>query len=201
MTGSITEKIRHRIKILPKGSIVTARDFYNLASEGTVRQIISRLQKEGRLIPLGHGLYKKKNYSDLFEQEVPANPYDIATAYAKKMGWSIFPAKDWALNLLGLSTQVSNAITYGSSGPTTTLRFENFDIDFNHVPVQNLTGEAKFDMVINTLNYLDKSKVEKRDLVLLNKNLSDKEFVRFIKKSEKVSERLHANLREMEALR
>lgn len=198
MEKSISDKIKHRIKILPKGSIVVASDFAHLANDNTIRQIFHRLMKEGTIIPLGKGLYKKRNFNKLFDREIPADPQLVAEAYARKMNWNIYPSKNLALNILGLSTQVPNVFTYNSSGPTTRLSFEGREFIFQHTNPRNMTNQVKSNLVIEAMNYLGRDNIHDDELRALGENLTNKEYEQLKRDSMWSSEWIKNNIRKME---
>mgnify|MGYP001423311531 CR=1 FL=1 len=198
MEKTITDKIKHRIKVLPRGSVVVTSDFTHLASDNTVRQIFYRLTKEDKLITLGKGLYKKKNFNELFGQEVPVDPQLIATAYARKMNWIIYPSKNLALHSLGLSTQVPNVYTYNSNGPTTRVSFEGRELAFQHVNPRNISSQIKSNLIIEAINYLGKDSVKDEELKILSGKLTKKEYQQLKKDSQRSSEWIKNNIRKME---
>ena len=128
MRETIMKKIENRIRIIPKGNVIILSDFTKLGPDNTVRQCLYRLTQKGVLIALGKGMYKKKNFNQLLQIEVPVNPDQLAKAYARKKKWIIYPSKNLALNFLGLSTQVPNIYTYRTNGNTTELNLANTKI-------------------------------------------------------------------------
>jgi len=201
MERTISDQIKHRIKVLPRGSIVVASDFSHIASDNMIRQIFHQLTKEDVLIPLGKGLYKKRNFNETFEQEIPADPQAIATAYARKMNWIVYPSKNLALNSLGLSTQVPNVFTYNSSGPTTRLSFENNELEFRHINPRNLSNQIKSSLIMEAMNYLGVDNVHDEELKTLNKNLTLKEYKQLKKDARRSSEWIKKNIKKMEQFR
>lgn len=199
MKKTVSDKIRHRIKILPRGSIVVVSDFAHFASDNTIRQVFYRLVKEEALISLGKGIYKKRNFNELFDQEVPANPESIAAAYARKMNWTIYPSKNLALNSLGLSTQVPNRYTYNSSGPTTILSFEHTELEFQHVNPKYLSNQIKSNLIMEAMNYLGNENVHEEELKTLSEHLTNKEYDQLKKGTQRSSDWIKENIKKMES--
>lgn len=198
MKKTKSDKIRHRIKILPRGSIVVGSDFSHFATDNMIRQIFHQLVKEGTLIALGKGLYKKSNFNELFGEEIPVEPQLIAMAYARKMNWIIYPSKNLALNSLGLSTQVPNVYTYNSSGPTTRLTFENIELEFRHVNPRNLSNQIKSSLIVEALSYLGSNNIHDDELKVLSQNLTKKEYEQLKKDTQRSSEWIKENIKKME---
>ena len=117
MSNSYMEKIRERIMQAPDGSVFVNSDFADITDTNTIKQIISRLIKEGTLRRIIRGVFEKPKYSKLLQEYVAADPNEIANALARCYHWTIAPCGDTALNKLGLSTQVT-AVCISAMAPT-----------------------------------------------------------------------------------
>lgn len=84
MTETIMKKIKNRIRIKPKGTVIIPSYFAELGNDNTIRQCIYKLTQEGVLVALGNGMYKKANFNELLQKEVPVDPYQLAKARARK---------------------------------------------------------------------------------------------------------------------
>ena len=80
-------------------------------------QSLSRLVQSGTLRRILKGVYEKPKYSKLLDEYVAADPEAVANALARSYHWTIAPCGNTALNLLGLSTQVTAVWSYISDGP------------------------------------------------------------------------------------
>ena len=83
MSNSYMEKIRERIMQAPDGSVFVNSDFADITDTNTIKQIISRLIKEGTLRRIIRGVFEKPKYSKLLQEYVAADPNEIANALAK----------------------------------------------------------------------------------------------------------------------
>ena len=101
-----------------KGNVFTPKDFLDLGSHETIRQILSRLAKEGKVRRLLRGVYEYPEFSPALNASADPDPDAIARAIARAHGWTIVPTGETALNRLGLSTQVPAQWQYFSDGPT-----------------------------------------------------------------------------------
>lgn len=101
------EFIEAEILNKPSGSVFVASDFVDSASYDNIRQIFSRLENEGKIRRILPGIYDKPLYSKILDQKVAPDINAVAEAIARKNNWSIIPSGNVALNLLGISTQVS----------------------------------------------------------------------------------------------
>ena len=107
MNNGYTEQIRDRIINAPEGSVFVNSDFADIADNNTIKQSINRLIQEGVLRRVIRGVFDKPKFSKLLGEYVAADPDAVAKALARCYHWTIAPCGDTALNMLGLSTQVT----------------------------------------------------------------------------------------------
>lgn len=200
MTETIMKKIENRIRIKPKGTVIIPSDFSELGNDNTIRQCIYKLTQEGVLVALGNGMYKKANFNELLQKEVPVDPDQLAKAHARKKNWIIFPSKNLALNVLGLSTQVPNTYTYKSNGSNAEVQIANNYIVFEKVLPKNMSKNQVSNIVIEAINYLGKETVTNEDLRTIKNHLSVKEFDNLKSDSERSTIWIKELIREMEQL-
>ncbi len=112
---SIHKQIEARIKKLGRGCILFPADFYSLGSTEAIKKILLRLEKKGMLIRLAFGIYLYPKQSKLLGNITPSLE-EIAKAIAKRDKARIVPAGSYALNALGLSTQVPLNAVYLTDG-------------------------------------------------------------------------------------
>lgn len=200
MAETIMKKIENRIRIKPKGTVIIPSDFAELGKDNTIRQCIYKLTQEGILVALGNGMYKKANFNELLQKEVPVDPDQLAKAYARKKNWIIFPSKNLALNVLGVSTQVPNTYTYKSNGSNAEVQIANNHIVFEKVLPKNMSKNQISNIVIEAINYLGKETVTNEDLRTIKNHLSVKEFDNLKLDSERSTIWIKELIREMEQL-
>ena len=111
------QEIKNRILSSEDGSVFFTSDFADIADTNTVRSALYRLVKDNVLRRIINGIYEKPKYSKLFDEYVAADPAAVAQALAHSYHWTIAPCGNTALNLLGLSTQVTAVWSYISDGP------------------------------------------------------------------------------------
>ncbi|TRW66647.1 DUF6088 family protein [Lactococcus lactis] len=182
MMKSVKEKIEAKIKASPRGKIFVISDFEKLGAYNSVRIALSELSKEGLLERVHLGIYQKPKYSELFRQNIPATPDEIARAIARKNNWKIAPAKDLALNLLGLDTQVPNRYDYISDGPTKTVQLEDGRaLYFRHVTQRESLMAETSSLVIEALKQLGEENVTETVLRQIVSKLTDTQLKRLEK--------------------
>ncbi|MCF1585450.1 DUF6088 family protein [Tetragenococcus koreensis] len=200
MTETIMKKIENRIRILPKGTVIIPSDFAKLGNDNAIRQGIYKLTQRGILISLGNGMYKKANFNELLQKEVPVDPNQLAKAYARKKNWIIFPSKNLALNVLGLSTQVPNTYTYKSNGTNAEVQIANNRIVFEKVMPKNMAKNQISNIVIEAINYLGKETITNEDLRTIKNHLSVKELNNLKSDSQRSTIWIKELIQEMEQL-
>jgi predicted transcriptional regulator of viral defense system len=109
-------KIEIKIKESNNGETFVCSDFSDIADNQAIRKALSRLEKEGTIRRILHGIYEYPEYNEFLGEYVAPSPDKVAHALARNYGWTIVPCGDTALNLLGLSTQVPAVWSYVSDG-------------------------------------------------------------------------------------
>ena len=89
MDQAIMDKTHFRIYGLGRGSVVTPKDFLDLASHETVRQILSRLANEAKIRRHLRELYEYPTFSTMLNAPANPDPDAIAQAIARARGWTI----------------------------------------------------------------------------------------------------------------
>ena len=99
-----------------------------------------RLVNAGTLKRILQGIYEKPKYSKLLDEYVAADPNAIAKALARCYHWTIAPCGNTALNLLGLSTQVTAVWSYISDGPYKAYEWNSTKLEFKHRTNKEIKG-------------------------------------------------------------
>ena len=137
-----TKRIRERVLSLEDGTVFVMSDFADIADTSTIRQSLSRLVQSGTLRRILKGVYEKPKYSKLLDEYVAADPEAVANALARSYHWTIAPCGNTALNLLGLSTQVTAVWSYISDGPYKTYEWNSTKLEFKHRTNKEITGSV-----------------------------------------------------------
>jgi len=171
--ASIEDKILQRIKALPKGELVLPADFSELGSSEAVRISLFRLEKEGVISRVAQGIYVRPKESSLIGKLVPTAEV-VAEAIAKRDRIRTVPAGSYALNALGLSTQVPMNIVLLTDGSPREIKVGKRKIKFKKTTPKNLLAKGKISqLVIQALKEIGNGKVredeEKKIIDLLKK--------------------------------
>ena len=170
---SIENKIQAQIKDLPEGSLLFPSDFNELGSSEAVRLSLFRLEKDGVLIRVAQGIYVRPKISELIGLLIPSAE-EVAEAIAKRDKIRTVPTGSYALNALGLSTQVPMNIVLLTDGSPREIKVGKRKIKFKKTTPKNLMAKGKISrLVIQAIKEIGIGKLneaeEKKILVLLLK--------------------------------
>ncbi|MCX7025320.1 MAG: DUF6088 family protein [Spirochaetes bacterium] len=183
-----SDKIISRIYGYGRGTVFTPIDFSDIADSGLVRQTVTRLTKKGTIRRLMRGVYEYPRYSDMLRAPAPPDPDPdpdaIAHAIARARGWTILPSGETALNILGLSTQVSAAWEYLSDGPSKSYRWSGGLLRFRRRANWETTIlSLRFALVVQALKTLGEQHVDVAVIRSLAFKLRDKEKAKLLKEA------------------
>ena len=198
MSNSYMEKIRERIMQAPDGSVFVNSDFADITDTNTIKQIISRLIKDGTLRRIIRGVFEKPKYSKLLQEYVAADPNEIANALARCYHWTIAPCGDTALNKLGLSTQVTAVWSYISDGPYKTYEWDKTKIEFKHRTNREITGLSPTTiLVIQALKTLGKENTDSKVIRILSHRLNTEEKAALLREGSEATDWVYNVIREI----
>jgi len=171
-----TEKIKNQISEFGSDVVFIANDFLEIAGYETVRKALNRLTDSGAIKKITRGVYYNPRFSELLmEYEVPS-PHQVALAIARKFNWNIAPSGTTALNMLGLSTQVSAKWNYISDGPYNNFEFGNTTIEFKHRNNREIAGMSyKTALIIQGIKAIGKDNVDDMMINKIRKSLNENE--------------------------
>ena len=164
MANGYAKEIKSRISAAPDGIIFIVSDFADVADSETIRRNLNRLVQAGTLRRILKGVYEKPKFSKLLGEYVAADPDAVAKALARCYHWTIAPCGDTALNMLGLSTQVTAVWSYISDGPYKTYEWDKTKIEFKHRTNKEVTGLSPMTiLVIQALKTLGKEHIDEKN--------------------------------------
>lgn len=173
---SYSKEIRDIINSIEEGTIFVNSDFAEIADSDTIRKILSRLTQVGILRRIINGIFEKPRYSKLLGEYVAADPNAVAYAIARNYHWSIAPCGNTALNLLGLSNQVTATWSYISDGPYKTYEWNSTKLEFKHRTNKEITGLSSITcLVIQALKTIGQSNISSDIISTLSEKLSFEE--------------------------
>ena len=171
MTDSIHNHIVTKIRKRGRGTLFFSNDFLYEGTEAAVRKALSRLAKNGVLIRLAPGIYLYPKVDKELGILFPSAE-EIAQGIAKKEHIRIIPTGSYALQKLGLSTQVPTRIIYLTDGEAKNLKVGKTNIVFKPAVPKKLSAKGKLSgLVIQALGELKKEKITPKILDKLQKIL------------------------------
>jgi predicted transcriptional regulator of viral defense system len=156
---SIEDKILERIEALPLGELLLPSDFSELGSSEAVRLSLFRLEKIGVITRVAQGIYVRPKESPLIGKLLPTAE-EVAAAIAKRDHIRTLPTGSYALNALGLSTQVPMNIVLLTDGSPREIRVGKRKIKFKKTTPKNLMAKGKISrLAIQALKEIGNGKV------------------------------------------
>lgn len=145
MIESIENIIYNSIKRRRNGAIFFASDFACVGSGQAVNKALERLTNSQRILRLSKGIYCKPRVdTELGLGVIYPTLEEIAEAIARRDRSRIMPTGDYALNRLGLSTQVPmNAVYYTDGTPRKIQIYNGRGIRFLRVAPKRLAFKNK----------------------------------------------------------
>lgn len=169
----VEDKIWQHIEAFPKGELFISSDFSEMGSGEAVRLSLFRLEKEGVITRVAQGIYVRPRESSLIGKLTPTAE-EVAEAIAKRDRIRTVPTGGYALNALGLSTQVPMNIVLLTDGSPREIKVGKRKIKFKKTTPKNLMAKGKISrLVIQALKEIGNGKVneteENKILELLKK--------------------------------
>ena len=157
---TIENKIINKIKKAGRGSLFFTNDFIAYGNSKAVSKALERLVEKGEIKRVSRGIYTRPKTSKLIGEIMPSKE-DVAKAIAKRDKARIIPAGSFALNALGLSTQVPVNAVFLTDGAARKMKLDYGRITFKRTTPQNLATIGKISgLVIQALKEIGKGKVE-----------------------------------------
>ena len=148
---SIDDKILNSLKKSGKGSVFTPARFAHYGSAGAVQKAVERLAEAGSIIRVARGIYCYPMIdTELGLGVIYPGFEDIAKAIAKRDKAQIVPAGAYAVNKLGLSTQVPMNVVFLTSGESRKIEIRNGrSIIFKHAAPKNFAFQSSFAQLLS----------------------------------------------------
>lgn len=173
MINTVEIQVLNRIKSAKKGTVFFVESFLFAGNAKAVNKALERLVDKAEIARVATGMYTCPKQSKLLGT-VSTSVEEIATAIAKRDKARIVPTGNYALNALGLSTQVPLKAVYLTDGAARIITIGNRSIQFKKTTPKNLSAKGQISkLVIQALKTIGKDKVkpeeERKILDLLRK--------------------------------
>ena len=198
MANGYSRQIQERIKAAAEGTVLVSSDFADIADTETIRRNLNRLTQAGTLRRILKGVYEKPEYSEMLKEYVAADPNAVAKALARSYHWTIAPCGNTALNLLGLSTQVTAVWSYISDGPYKIYEWNSTKLEFKHRTNKEITGLSYMTaLVIQALKTLGKTNVTSKTIKTLRSRLSEEDKAAMLKEAAESTDWVYDTIRQI----
>lgn len=156
---SIEDKIEKSIKSRPKGAILFPEDFSSLGSSTAIRKSLQRLTEHGVIKRVAPGIYVRPEIHELFGELNPSAE-EVALAIAKRDKIRLMPTGAYALNALGLSTQMPMKLVFLTDGAPRIIKLGKVTIKLKKTTPKVLSAKGKISsLVIQALKEIGKDKI------------------------------------------
>ena len=143
----VSNKIIEYIKRNRHGRIFFADEFRKFGSNEAVRQTLSRLCKKDFLIRLSAGIYLYPQHDKHIGIVYPSIE-TIAKIIAKREKTRLIPTGAYALNALGLSTQVPAKVVFLTDGTARVVKVgKRATVKFKRTVAKNLSYKGKISLL------------------------------------------------------
>ena len=164
MNITIDNKILTKIKKAKRGTLFFGDNFSSFGSAETIRRTLNRLVEAGEIDRVAPGIFVRLQVDKIIGKITPKIE-DIANAIARRDKAKIVPTGAYALNRLGLSTQVPMKIVYLTDGSTRKIKVGNYVISFIRTSPKNLAAIGKISrLAIQALKSIGKDNVTTKEI-------------------------------------
>ena len=168
---SINNQIITKIKKNGRGKIIFTKDFTFLGTEFAIRQSLSRLCKDGMIVRLAAGIYLYPKISNLIGIVYPSVE-EVVKQIAKREKSRIVPTGLYALNKIGLSTQVPMRFVFLTDGAARELKIAGVKVKLQKTIAKNLSFKGRITiLVVFALKEIGKDNVTQDELHRINELL------------------------------
>jgi len=164
MAGSIEIQILDRIKKAGRGVLFFTESFVSYGSTEAVKKALQRLTNSGELDRVATGIYVRPVIDNVIGKVSPSIE-DIAKAIAKRDKARIVPTGAYALNRLGLSTQVPMNVVFLTDGSARKIKIGKRSILFKKASPKNVATVGEISgLAIQALKEIGKEKVLDKEI-------------------------------------
>ncbi len=169
---SVENKIITSIKKQGRGKIFSAYNFSKFSDNNSIHVALMKLTKSGLLIRLANGIYLYPKINKYVGVVYPSLD-EIAKVIAKRDKARIVPTGVYALNVLGLSTQVPLNAVYLTDGSQRRVKiYDGHGILFKKTSPKNLAYNSDLIMlIVSALKEIGEDKVTDEQYKILKEKL------------------------------
>lgn len=161
---SIEKQILDKIKKAKRGTLYFPESFLSISNAKAISKALERLTKDSELLRVATGIYVRPENDPVIGLVTPGIEA-IAIAIAKRDKARIVPTGIYALNRLGLSTQVPLNVVYLTDGAARKIQIGKRTISFKKSTPKNVAAIGKLSrLAIQALRTIGKDKVTTEEI-------------------------------------
>lgn len=155
---SIEYKVEQCIKSRARGTLLFPEDFSEFGSSEAIRKALQRLEEKGVIRRVAQGIYVSPVISTYIGEVLPSAE-EVAAAITKRDRARTVPTGSYALNALGLSTQVPMKIVLLTDGSPREIKVGKRTIKFKKTTPKNLLAKGVISrLVIQALKEIGRNR-------------------------------------------
>lgn len=156
---SVEKKVKSSVLSRKRGALLFPEDFERFGSSEAVRLALHRLEQQSFIKRVAQGIYVRPEI-DEFIGELTPTAEEVALAIAKRDRIRIVPTGVYALNALGLSTQMPMKVVFLTDGAPREIKIGKRTIKFKRTTPKNLMAKGKLSrLVIQALKEIGKDRL------------------------------------------
>ena len=156
---SVEFKVERYIKALSRGTLLFPEDFSRFWSSEAIRKALQRLEEKGVIRRVAQGIYVRPIISTYIGEVLPSAE-EVAAAITKRDRARTLPTGSYALNALGLSTQVPMNIVLLTDGSPRKIKVGKRTIKFKKTTPKNLLAKGAISrLVIQALKEIGRNRL------------------------------------------
>jgi hypothetical protein len=171
MKSSVNSIIELKINRLKLGQAFFASDFKELGTSTAIRKSLSRLVESKQVERMAQGIYVKPKKDKILGKILPSME-ELAESLAKKEHINIKPTGQYALNKVGLSTQVPTKLVFLSTGNPKKIKIGKSTIIFKSTTAKKLAMKGQItSLLFLGLEELDLEKLSSMEITRIKEIL------------------------------
>jgi hypothetical protein len=175
MANDVEQVLINRIRKIRRGVPFFAADFALYGNAAEIRSTLTKLAKSEEVTRVGRGIYVRPKFDDVIGLLTPCID-EIAYAIARRDRARIAPTGVYALNAIGLSTQVPMNVIYLTDGTGRKLKIGNRTLRFIRTTPKNVAAIGQTShLVIQALRSIGKDNMTEDIMKQITKVLKHEE--------------------------
>lgn len=189
--SNTSERILERINSEKYGAF-TSSDFSDIDNYKMISKTLETLDDKGIIKRARRGIYYIPKYNELLGIEEAPSINEIAKAIARQYNLIIIPSGNYALNMIGLSTQVPIKYIYITNGPYNEYEVGNNTIYFKHSTSREINDLSyKILICIQALKTIGKNNIDENVIKKISCFLDDVDKNNLKTKNYKITSWIH----------